>query len=262
MARIVWLTDLHFEAEGLVLGHDPRVRLDAAVDFISARLSDADLCLVTGDVVETANAANYAAVAARLSRLPMPVCLLPGNHDDRDQMRQRFALPGDAMPGFVQFGLDLGEALLLGLDTLVPGRDHGFLCPARLDWVADRLRENRGKPVIVAMHHPPVPLGLPMLDPDNLRNGSALLDLLEAHDAPVQVLAGHVHRPVSALAGRIPLRSQRAVLYQAPAPFPPWNWDSFVPASEAPGLGLVTVAGGRITIQDLEFCRFSRGGPA
>ena len=258
--KIVWLSDLHFEAQGLVLGHDPRVRLKAAVAFVAAHLADADLCLVTGDVVETATAANYAAVAEVLNHLPMPVCVMPGNHDDRYMMRTAFAFPGQVMDGFAQTALDLGDAVVLCLDGLVPGADHGVLCDVRLDWLRARLRDSAGRPVIVALHHPPVAIGLPMLDPDNLQNGSALLGLLAGHDAPVQVLAGHVHRSCSAFVDGIAIRTQRAVLYQAPGPVPAWDWESFAPAHEAPVLGLVTLDAGQITVQDLQFCPYEQGG--
>lgn len=258
--KLVWLTDLHFETTGLVAGHDPRMRLDAAAEFVSAYLSDADLCLITGDIVETATTGNYAEVANRLAQLPVPVCVVPGNHDDRSLLLQAFAMPGQVMPGFAQYAVERDGAVLMCLDTLVPGKDHGFLCQERLGWVADRLAEARGRPLIVALHHPPAAIGIPVLDADNLRNGAALLDLLSRHDGPVQVLAGHVHRSASVVAGGIPVRTQRAVLYQAPAPVPAWDWDSFAPPQEAPGLGLVTAQQGQITVHDLTFCSYDHGG--
>ena len=191
----------------------------------------------------------------------MPVCAMPGNHDDRALMAAASPLQGQGMEGFMQTALDLGDAVVLSLDSLVPGADHGILCADRLGWVRARLEEARGRPVIVALHHPPVALGLPMLDPDNLHNGADLLAHLARHDAPVQVLAGHVHRPCSAYVDGVSIKTQRAVLYQAPAPVPAWDWDSFAPAREAPGLGLVTLDRGQITVQDLQFCPYEQGGP-
>ncbi|MBE1282403.1 MAG: phosphodiesterase [Rhodobacteraceae bacterium] len=254
------MSDLHFNADGLVLGHDPKVRLRAAVDFVTRHLADADHCLITGDLVEDATDENYRALARELARLPMPICPLPGNHDDRGMMARLLDLPRPVMSDYVQYAMDLGDAVLLCLDTLVPGQDYGELCKARLAWLHDQLRNAAGRTVLVAMHHPPVTLGLPMLDPDNLRNGSAVLDLLAAHDGNVQILAGHVHRPASAVTGKIPIRTIRSILYQAPPPVPDWDWDSFLPAREAPNLAVVTVQKTQITIQDLEFCLFETGG--
>lgn len=264
MVKLVWMTDLHFAREGLVLGHDPRVRLEAAIGFVVDHLADADLCLITGDLVENAHPAEYAALAARLAGLPMPVCPMVGNHDDRELMQAALALPGSVMEGFAQYAVEVGGLVVLCLDSLIPGEDAGILCEQRLAWLDAQLRAAGTRPVIVALHHPPVALGLEMLDPDNLRNGGDLVDMLVRYPNVVQILAGHVHRPISAQVQGCAIRTQRAVLYQAPAPMPRWNWASFTPAAEAPGIGVVTVEPGeaaQVTVQDLQFCTYAQGGP-
>ena len=261
MAKLIWMTDLHFARTGLVQGHDPRVRLQQAIRFVCDHLTDGDLCLISGDMVETARPDEYQTLAALLSELPMTVCPMVGNHDDRSMLRAALSLPGRAMEGFVQFAVDMGDLVVICLDTLIPGEEAGELCPARLEWLEAQLHAAAGRPVVVAMHHPPLALGLEMLDPDNLRNGVALLDVLARFPNVVQILAGHVHRPISGNVRGIGFRTQRAVLYQAPAPVPRWDWDSFTPAQEAPGLGVVMVEQGQVIVQDLQFCSYETGGP-
>ncbi len=165
------------------------------------------------------------------------------------------------MQGFCQYVVELGETVLLCLDTLIPGNDAGILCTERLGWLEQQLLAAKGRPVVVAMHHPPLTLGLGVLDQDMLQNGLQVLELLARFPNVVQILAGHVHRPVSGTVQGIGFRTQRAVLYQAPPPVPRWDWDSFTPAQEAPGLGVVMVEQGQVIVQDLQFCSYETGGP-
>ena len=49
-----------------------------------------DAVLVTGDIADGAFAEEYERAAELLAPLPMPVHALPGNHDDRDALREHF----------------------------------------------------------------------------------------------------------------------------------------------------------------------------
>ncbi|KIC20876.1 phosphodiesterase [Leisingera sp. ANG-Vp] len=260
--KLIWMSDLHFEAEGLVLGHDPRKRLQAAVDFVAEHHAEAAACLITGDLVETGTVNNYNALQEFLNELPMPVLPLTGNHDDRTALREVLPLPEGAMAGFVQYRADFGDLAVLCLDTLVPGEGAGVLCPDRMGWLQAELEALGGRPAIAAMHHPPMKLGLPMLDPDNLQNGEDLLELLAGYPNVLHLLAGHVHRPCSGTVRGIPFTTAKSVLYQAPPPRPAWDWDSFQPAAEAPALTVLEYGRNGLTLQQCQFCDYARGGPA
>lgn len=274
-AKLIWLSDLHFEAEGLVQGHDPRRRLEAAIDHINAHYAGADLCLITGDMVETATAQNYRDLRRRLERLCLPWVPMTGNHDARELFLEHLHLPlpgavhstegfmlhSTVQPGFAQYAIDLPDVHLICLDSLWEGHDAGELCAERLNWLESRLQEQPDKPTLLFLHHPPIDLGLPMLDPDKLSNGQALMALLARYPQVRQVCCGHVHRPVTAQLGGIGITSLRAVLYQAPAPIPAWDWDSFTPPREAPELGVITVQNDQITIRREAFCAYHDGGP-
>lgn len=253
------MSDLHFVAEGLVQGHDPRKRLSLAVEYINAHHGDAAYCVVSGDLVDRGTAADYAAVARHLGRLAMPCLPMVGNHDVRDLLRASLPLPGAAMADFVQYGLRTDMAHIICLDTLTPGADGGSFCDERMDWLARTLSDAADTPAIIFLHHPPMDLGLPMQDQDRLHDGEALLDLLDAHGNVRQLCIGHVHRPITGTVRGIPFATMRAVLYQAPPPQPAWDWDSFKPAHEAPALGVLTVQGGDVQVQFAQFCDYSDG---
>ena len=257
--KVIWLSDLHFVAEGLVGGHDPYVRLTHAVDFINEHHSDADHCVISGDLVDRATPGDYAALAQHLKRLTVPVLPMVGNHDDRDKLQAALRLPGAPLDGFVQYAVKGPKALIVCLDTLTPGSDHGTFCDARLSWLARVLSDTRDRPALVFLHHPPMDLGLPMQDVDRLRDGEAVLELLAECPHVRQLCIGHVHRPITGTARGIPFATMRSVLYQAPPPVPAWDWDSFAPAHEAPALGILTVDGWDVQMHYTQFCAYETG---
>ena len=258
-AQIIWLSDLHYD-ESPVLGHDPVARVEAAIDYVNGHYGGADLCVISGDLVETASAHSYTDLIGRLNRLAMPWTGVPGNHDRRALFMDYIPRPGTTMPGFAQFAVDLPGLRVIGLDTLVEDKDHGWLCEARLDWLRAQLQTGGDIPTIVFQHHPPVDLGLPMLDPDRLHNGETLLNLLADFPAVKHLCFGHVHRPVSGSIEGLAYTGLRSALYQAPPPVPAWDWTTFKPVLEAPELGVVTCAADHIGIQTLPFCAATLGG--
>ncbi len=241
------------------MGHDPVARVEAAIDYVNGYYPGADLCVISGDLVETASDASYTSVIKRLNRLAMPWVGVPGNHDRRALFLKHVPQSGTAMPDFAQWAIDLPGLRVIGLDTLVEDKDHGWLCEARLDWLRAQLQAGDDTPTILFQHHPPVDLGLPMLDPDRLHNGDALLSLLAECPAVKQLCFGHVHRPVSGVAGGLAYTGLRAALYQAPPPVPAWDWSTFKPVLEAPELGVVTCRADHIGIQTLPFCDAALG---
>jgi 3',5'-cyclic AMP phosphodiesterase CpdA len=159
--------------------------LAAAVRAVLALDPLPDAVVVTGDLADGARPEEYARVRELLEPLPMPVHVLPGNHDD----------PAVAEGDWV---VRVGELRLIGCDTTIPGRDDGEL---DLDWLAARLVEDRATPTIVAMHHPPILTGIGGLDAIGLTNRAGLGALLERSPQVRRVIAGHVHRGAFGVVG-------------------------------------------------------------
>ena len=95
----------------------------------------------------------------------------------------------------------LGPLRLVVCDTTVPGEDDGSLDSGRLEWLEEELGRERELPTLVAMHHPPIPIGVRALDDIGLpaRTESLSAGCWE-HPQVVRVLTGHVH---TASVGRI-----------------------------------------------------------
>ena len=260
MQKIVWTSDLHFVAEGEPFGHDPRLRLEAAITHINAHHGDAACCVISGDLVNDPGLANYKALRPLLDRLAMPWFPMMGNHDDRGLLRQTLPVPDSCMDGFVQYAVSLSGARVLALDTHKAGSGSGKFCAARRNWLEKELQHAGDQPVILFLHHPPMDLGLPILDESKMEEGERCLDLVRNHaSGPVQLCIGHVHRSVSGVEGGLPFATMRSVLFQAPPPVPAWDWSSFAPVPEDPGLGIILIDGSRITIQNETFCAYELG---
>jgi 3',5'-cyclic AMP phosphodiesterase CpdA len=85
---------------------------------------------------------------------------------------------------------------LLALDSSVDGKPYGRLGDVQLTWLGERLSEDRGKPSIVMLHHPPFKTGISHMDWSMLRDSEALAAIIQGHRHVERVLCGHVHRAV------------------------------------------------------------------
>ena len=214
---VAQLTDLHIREPGrLAYGRlDTAPYLRAAVQAIRQLPQRPHAVVLTGDLTDFGRAAEYAHLAEMLAPLTMPLYLLPGNHDERAQLRRSFAQHTYLGDGeFVQYSVSLGEhgLRLLTLDTVEPGAPHGRLCTKRLQWLADTLARHRGEPVLIAMHHPPFETLIGHMDKIGLLEGAeTLAEILAAHPNVERVICGHLHRTIYTRLGG-------AVVSTAPSP--------------------------------------------
>ncbi|HEY2638232.1 MAG TPA: metallophosphoesterase [Solirubrobacteraceae bacterium] len=158
-----------------------------------------DAVVVTGDIADTGAAEEYARAAELLAPLPMPVHVLPGNHDDRDGLSAAFALPATGFP----YAVAAGPLRLVACDTTVPGEDSGRVDVDRRRALEAALAAAPEVPTIVALHHPPIHIGIDALDAIGLPAADrAMLAGLLARSAQVHgVIAGHVHRTAAGTLG-------------------------------------------------------------
>ena len=96
MARFLQLTDLHIVKEGARASNvlDTRNILKAAIDrliSLNDALAPIDAVLISGDLSDDGSADSYSFLKEQLSRLGLPMFIVPGNHDLREQMRKAFS---------------------------------------------------------------------------------------------------------------------------------------------------------------------------
>jgi 3',5'-cyclic AMP phosphodiesterase CpdA len=169
--------------------------LQAAVDAVNTFTPTPDAVLLSGDITENATDAEYEVAAELLAPLTIPLHLLAGNHDDPDGMRAHLGAPG--RPGEpLQYSVPLGPLRLVACDTTVRGENAGALGPERLAWLEAELTTDRKTPTVLAMHHPPVLIGIGVLDEIGLAEADriAVGELVAANPQVQRIVSGHVHR--------------------------------------------------------------------
>lgn len=195
--KFIHLTDTHVIGDGqLLYGADPARRLRLAVDSINAEHSDAAFVIVTGDLTHWGDARAYAAFAAEIDLLTSPVHLMVGNHDNTPDFAASFPKAPRMASGHVQFAFDTPQGRALCLDTSMPDTHAGGLCDMRLTWLEAQL-SGSDDPVLLFMHHPPLPVGIAAMDAIMMQDAAALHAVLAPHTHRIRHLFfGHVHRAI------------------------------------------------------------------
>jgi len=197
---IAQLSDMHLRDEGQLLYDriDTGGYLERAVAHVLKLDPRPDVVILTGDLVEGGTPGEYARLRRLIAPLPMPVYVIPGNHDAREALRAAFA--GDGYfpsSGFLHYTVDDFPVRLIALDTLVEGKGHGALCAERLAWLEARLAEDSARPAMLFMHHPPFECGIDAFDRYRLNEGGErLAELVRRHGNVERAVCGHVHRPI------------------------------------------------------------------
>lgn len=166
-------------------GRNPDRGLERAVARAVAQKPDA--VVLTGDLSEDASPDSYRRLVELIQPLDCPVYWLPGNHDD----------PATAASIFDPAGFGRGPELELGgwrvllLDTAIPGRPEGALDDAQLERVRGA---GDDRPILVAMHHPPLAVGSPWIDRIALQEPEKFLAAVGDNPAIKIVVYGHIHQ--------------------------------------------------------------------
>jgi 3',5'-cyclic-AMP phosphodiesterase len=186
---LVQISDTHLFADPEAVQHGWCTQASLAAVLDDVRAQNPGALLATGDLVHDESALGYSRLAAALHRFGVPVCYLPGNHDDPQRLQTAFAPLGEAAPARILLG---GWQILL-LDDHLPGSDAGLIPQDQLDQLAYWLVRHR-EPALIAVHHPPVPVGSRWLDALGLRNGLTLLKLAGLHPQVRAIVCGHIHQ--------------------------------------------------------------------
>jgi Icc protein len=154
--RIAQITDLHLLPPGeLLMGLDVNARLDSVLAHALAREPDAifltgDFCAIEPDQE------MFHQLRARLDLLHIPYYLTPGNHDDREMLRNAFYLDGhnyEPIRGLIR---------VKGHNFLFLDSSPGMVDGDQVKWLSRALVTYPDATIV--MHHPPVPLGVAFMD--------------------------------------------------------------------------------------------------
>ncbi|MEV6678126.1 metallophosphoesterase [Streptomyces erythrochromogenes] len=188
MIVIAHLSDVHIDGDRRAAD-----RTRAVMEYLDGLPHDLDAVLVSGDISDRGEEAEYEEAAKLLrSRHPLVVC--PGNHDERVAFRRGLLgeETGSALP--VDQVLRGDGFVLAACDSSVPGAHHGFLEESTLAWLDGVLADTpRSTPVLVAFHHPPAELHTPYVDEIRQFGEERLAALAGRHPHLTAFLCGHAH---------------------------------------------------------------------
>jgi len=158
-----------------------------------------DAVIFTGDTVQHGQPEEYARLRELLAPLEVPLYLVPGNRDDKNEMRAAFSdhayLP--ATGEFLHYTIEDFEIRLVGIDSTLAGERKGRFCEERQAWLDKALSEQPDRPTLLFIHHPPFDVDSHYVGGYRRpREATALEDIVKRHPQVMGLLCGHVHWPV------------------------------------------------------------------
>lgn len=191
------LSDTHVVREGATyFGIDTARYLADAIAAVNRLEPQPEYAVVTGDIANFGAAAEYERFVTLMSSLRIPYVVIPGNHDDRDRLRE--VLPERTFRAAsgprIRFAVEDFSIRLVALDANSERPWPGaYLNPAEAQWLDRTLAQRRDVPTIVAVHQPPFRTGLHYLDLGGFVGARRLRAVVDRHPQVGRVISGHIH---------------------------------------------------------------------
>jgi Icc protein len=203
--RLLQISDSHFTAPGrTLLGVDTRDSLDALLARACAQPVDA--VIASGDLAHDPEPAVYRRFETALrNHWSGPVLYLPGNHD--------LTAPLQATLGTRQ-NLGLGAWEVLAFDSHEDHSVGSAFGREEREALAERIRLSPAQFLLLACHHPPLPVGCPWLDKDCIPAGRELLESCAADPRVRGLVFGHVHQAFEAAVGAVKVLGTPSTCFQ------------------------------------------------
>jgi len=217
MTFLIHISDTHILPPGEVLyGEvDSARHLRETVQQINRMRPLPDLVIITGDLVEHGDKVSYRHFIELIRPLTMPAFVLPGNHDNPQLMSEVFAATAHfpVSDGTFQYAIEDFPFRILALNTQADGTELPQLGERRLAWLAQQLGQS-DKPVLIALHHPPMKTGIELIDMGGSKWYQGLKSVLAEHDHVKLVICGHCHTDLFSRIGPVPVYMAPATAHQ------------------------------------------------
>ncbi|KAA9133077.1 hypothetical protein F3N42_01565 [Marinihelvus fidelis] len=217
MTRLVQITDTHIQPPGERLYGlvDTSEHLRATIATIRRIRPTPDLVVITGDLVERADAESYAHFLELVSPLEMPVYVLPGNHDEPEMMASLlshttcFPVSDDTF----QYAVEINGFRMLALNSHAGGSELPELDGEHLDWLKNELPRSDA-PTLLAIHHPPMQTGIEFIDMGGSAWYQGLKTVLEGEHNVRLIICGHCHTDLVGRIANVPVYMSGAIAHQ------------------------------------------------
>lgn len=240
--RIKGITSLPDFVLKAVLEHE-QSHVDGTMPFASAVAASTalvaelntlqlDFVLHTGDIVNHGEAEEYAEAERIFAQLRHPIYYAAGNHDKIEPLYAGL-LKQPASKEALDYTVEVNGVQIVCIDSATYGEGIQWrVTPAQLEWLERQIAADDPRPLVVAIHHPPVKINVDWLDFFIVTNWEEIQGVLESAGERLRaVFSGHVHLPIDCY--------RNGVLY------------SIVPEvfSHTPGYSVVTVTDEDVLIE-------------
>lgn len=213
--KIIHLSDTHIiqKSRKNLYGIDPSLRLAKALQSIQRNHGDADMIVISGDLVDTPSHEAYKTFFDIIKECQIPIYPIIGNHDDRELFFKFF--PDLQNDGFAQYAIEDDDFAFLFLDTNAKDKPFGTFCSKRLEWLQENLQSVADKNIYIFMHHHPLPSGLYEMDTvANLKDKEKFWNIVEKYNNVKHIAFGHLHRITQMRKGGISLHSTKSTVFE------------------------------------------------
>lgn len=207
--RFVHISDTHINPDTDYIKdyaqYTPIIGAQALVKAVNDLPFMPDFILHTGDVAYDPVPEVYPDVKAVLEALKAPVYYLAGNHDDAKAIqRVLMGRSADAIQDYLYYDFETKGVHVVCLDSNgphEPKHPSGTVTDEQLTWLDDICSRDDERPLVVAVHHNVIPMGVPWLDTwMKMENGEAFHDIVrQARARLCGVFFGHIHQNITTL---------------------------------------------------------------
>lgn len=185
--KIGQITDMHI-GEGTTPVQDIDVCKNFLTAYNSKYMKDLDLLVLSGDLADNATPCAYSYIADIVKDSKVPICVIPGNHDNLEIMRKYFDLDGKIHNGKCYYRYDIDGRSIFFLDSA-----DGTVSAEQLSWLEQETAKVDGE-VLLFLHHPPCHCNHKFMD---LRYSMKNIDDVQATLSKINnlkyIFVGHYH---------------------------------------------------------------------
>nr|ACX30441.1 metallophosphoesterase [uncultured Candidatus Thioglobus sp.] len=180
------------------MGVDTHSNLKKIIDKITT--VNFDTLLISGDLAHNGTPGSYQTLKEILSPLQNNIVVMPGNHDNAENLSQLFGK--NLAPNF-----SLGDWEIITADSVQVAQTSGFLTQNTLLNLDLSLKNTKAKYNVVVLHHPPVPMQSNWDDTLSLKNCDEFFSVIDKYPKIKAILWGHAHQATDFKRGKLKLIS-------------------------------------------------------
>ncbi len=185
--KIGQISDAHIGDDDRLV-QDIDVRKNFLTAYNSESMKDLDLLVLSGDLADNASTDAYSFIAGVIKDSKVPVCIIPGNHDNLEVMEKVFDLKDKVHNGKCYYRYDLDGRSIFFLDSA-----DGTVSSDQLSWLEQETAKIDGE-VLLFLHHPPCLCGHKFMDLRySMKNIAEVQATLSKIKNLKHIFVGHYH---------------------------------------------------------------------